>query len=131
MLPTAGPPNRQARPESPCPLRRLPALFGLNIGLTNDAAVLFLLLTQMGRKLRARLADWLETLQSPFWFEFGREHCGVAPLPQLIDHGRRRAGRREQAVPDADLIAGTAGSGACRYVRHPFERRRRTHRESL
>src|SRR6516225_10967703 len=90
MLPTAGPPNRQARPESPCPLRRLPALFGLNIGLTNDAAVLFLLLTQMGRKLRARLADWLETLQSPCWFEFGREHCGVAPLPQLIDHGRRR-----------------------------------------
>src|SRR6516165_8157592 len=114
MLPTAGPPNRQARPESPCPLRRLPALFGLNIGLTNDAAVLFLLLTQMGRKLRARLADWLETLQSPFWFEFGR----------------RRAGRREQAVPDADLIAGIAGLGDCRYVRHPFERRRRTHRES-
>ena len=60
------------------------ASFRLDIGLANEAAILILLLAQMGGERCSRFADRLEARLRPSRLELGREHRGAPPLAQHI-----------------------------------------------
>ena len=57
-----------------------------------------------------------ETLRAELLFDLRQLHCPLQLFAQLRDHGLRRAGRRQQAVPREDLVARKSGLGNRRDV---------------
>ena len=90
----------------------------LDAGLVDQVAPLLDLRLDVRREFGRCAADRLGAVGRHLLGHLGQVHDAHDLAVELVDDGRRRAGRREHAVPAGDLVAGHAGLLHRRQLRH-------------
>src|SRR4030088_1380109 len=94
-------------------LRSAKSLFGLDIRLANDAAVLVNLLAHIDSKLGAAGSDWKQPLLGELRLHLGGFEPRAEQACQVQERVRRRLRRRHDPVENVRLVLAHPGLGEC------------------